>query len=70
MIEDVATPGGYRIEGTLRIPIAINTAGPETKSAGQGDPDRRLRRIAAGGAQPTACGGVAREVWIEEAFAA
>jgi hypothetical protein len=37
-----------RIVGTLRIPIAINTAGLETKSAGQGDPDRRLRRMVAG----------------------
>ncbi len=49
VIEDATAPGGYRIEGTLRLPIAINTASSETKSAGQAEPDRRLRRMVAGG---------------------
>jgi hypothetical protein len=31
VFEDSSAPGGYRIEGTLRIPIAVNTAKTEER---------------------------------------
>ena len=48
MIEDATAPGGYRIEGTLRLPIALNSASANERAADQAKPDQRLRMLVAG----------------------
>jgi hypothetical protein len=54
VIEDASAPGGYRIEGTLRIPIVINSANSNERAADQREADQRLRMLVAGeGYAPT-----------------
>jgi hypothetical protein len=49
VIPDPTAPGGYRIEGTLRLPISLEPPTAETQTADQAvRPDRRLRNMVAG----------------------
>lgn len=58
MIEDPGAPGGYRIGGTLWLPIQLGAPAPnEKEAAGQDAPDRRLRKLVAGeGFEPPTSG--------------
>jgi hypothetical protein len=40
VIEDASAPGGYRIEGTLRLPIVFKRCAAERKRPLQGEPNQ------------------------------